>query len=203
MKSLKKKILIGLTGTFGSGKSSVADMFAELGADIVDADKLAHEALEPKSRIYPNVAALFPGVLRNESGCLDRKKIGELVFSDPRLRKKLEALVHPYVFDRIREIAERSVASVVIAEVPLLFESGFDRFCDAVICVDAEPEVVRKRLLAKGFDEKEIEARQKAQLSAEEKKRRSAYCLDNSQGQNETRKNVLKIWEKLKHDKGE
>lgn len=203
LKAGKRKKLIGLTGTFGSGKSTVAKMFEALGAAVIDADLLAHEALEIKSPVFQKITALFPESFLTISGALDRKKIGAMVFKDAAKRKALEAIVHPYVFERIHEEAERSSSPLVMVEVPLLFESGFEKFCDKVICVSTSEKVARERLGAKGFSAEEISARLSAQFFSEEKKKRSHYAIENSENLERTKQNVLEIWKQLKSNKGD
>src|SRR3990167_8668852 len=147
------KVVIGLTGGFGSGKSTVAHLFEELGAFTIDADKLAHEALRKDSPVFPQVAALFKDAVKKSTQEIDRKKIAEIVFKDTAKRKRLEAIIHPYVFSRIVEEAADSLPTVVVIEVPLLFETGFDQFCHLTVVVKAPDAAVNQRLKNKGFTE--------------------------------------------------
>ena len=191
------KTIVGLTGNFGTGKTTVAHFFEELGACVVDADKLSHEALMKGSPVYENIAALFKDArLPNGSG-LDRKKIAELVFQNPERRKRLEAIVHPYVFERIAEEVTEAEEEVVIVEIPLLFETGFEPFCHKTLVVKAKDEMILKRLKEKGFSKEEISARQKAQMPQEEKLKRADLIIDNSGTFQETRREVEKIWKKI------
>ncbi len=115
------KVVYALTGGFGSGKSTVAKIFAELGAHVIDADAIAHEALKKTSPVFSRLEKLFKGKVAPSGTSFDRKKIAELVFRDAALRKKLEEIVHPYVFERIAEEVGTTGARVVIVEIPLLF----------------------------------------------------------------------------------
>ena len=189
------KILVGLTGGFGTGKSTVAHIFESHGASIVNADTLAHEALFKDSPVYAEIKKIFD-VPEDKLG-LDRKRIAEIIFRDPVRRKQLEAIVHPFVWARMVEEATDAESRVVVLEVPLLFESGFDKFCDFVVTVSASQQEAVKRLLEKGFSVSEIEARTNAQLPLEEKIRRSKYKIENSGTLDATRREVEKVWKDL------
>ena len=192
---MKKRVVVGLTGGFGTGKSTVAGMFQELGAWIVDADRIAHESLRKESPVYGEVSKLFPEAIGPED--LDRKKIAAVIFSQPEKKKKLEALVHPYVFERMEQEISEAEESVVILDVPLLFETGLDQRCDAVCVVDAPEAAVRERLKERGFTENEISARKKAQMPLEEKKRKANFVINNSHDLEQTKQDVEKIWKGL------
>jgi dephospho-CoA kinase len=190
-----KKIIIGLTGTFGSGKSTAANLFAELGALTVDADKIAHEALLEGSPVYGELLRLLPGA--ESSDGLNRKKIAEIVFKDAAKRKALEAIVHPYVMDRISEEIAEAEEQTVVLEVPLLFESGLDRICNKTVTVDAPAGEILERLREKGYTEEQILDRQAAQWPAEEKKKRADFVINNAGSLTQTKREVEKIWKDL------
>ncbi|MDD5218671.1 MAG: dephospho-CoA kinase, partial [Candidatus Omnitrophica bacterium] len=128
---------------------------------------------------------------------LDPRKIAKIVFSDSRRRKTLESVIHPYVFERIADEIGQAEEKVVIADVPLLFESGYDRFCDKTIVVKATEEVMRKRLCEKGFTREEIDSRWKAQLPLAEKIERADEVIDNSETFQKTRTRVEEVWKTL------
>ncbi len=189
------KILVGLTGVFGSGKSTVGHMLEELGACVIDADHLAHEALLEGSPVYDEIAKLFPEAA-GASG-LERKKIAPLVFRDDQKRKALEKIIHPFVYQRMGEEAALAEERVIVFEVPLLFETRFEAFWDFSITVSASEQARRGRLLEKGFSKEEIEARLRAQFSQEEKEKRSDFVINNSETLDQTRREVEKIWKGL------
>ena len=191
------KTVIGLTGSFGSGKSTVAHFFEELGACVVEADKLAHEALLAGSPLYEEIRKLFKEAEQKEGEGLDLKKMADIIFHDSQRRKKLEALVHPYVFDRIMEEIRETGESIIVIEVPLLFETGYDKFCDQVIVVKSDEALATKRLREKGFSEEEIIARQNAQMPLAEKIKRADILINNSGTFQQTRREVEEIWKKL------
>lgn len=187
--------MTGLTGVFGSGKSTAGHLFEELGACVIDADLLAHEALLQDSPAYVEIAKIFPEAA-GPSG-FDRKKIGQVVFRDAQKRKALEKIVHPFVYQRMAEEAAAAEEKIILFEIPLLFETGFDVFMDFTVMVSAPEKARRERLLAKGFSEEEIDARFAAQFSQEEKEKRADFIINNSQTLDQTRQEVEKIWKKL------
>lgn len=179
---------VGLTGSFGSGKSTVARMFRRKGACVLSSDRLAHEVFRKGNPVYPKILRLFK--LKN----LTRAKTAEIVFRDAPQRRRLESLVHPYVFRRIREETAKKKRKVVVVEVPLLFESGFDRLCDRTVTVLADPKKILKRLARKGYSPPEIRARLRAQMPPGEKSRRSDEVIDNSGTLQKTRQQVERLW---------
>lgn len=189
------RTLIGLTGTFGSGKSTVARLFEPLGAEVLDADRMAHEALLEGSALYPQLKARFPAAAG--TGGMDRKKLAALVFSDEAQRRALEELIHPYVFQRIAEEVADNSSPVIVLEIPLLYETGFDRSCDFCIVVNSPADVIEKRLTEKGFSPDEIRRRQQIQIPLEEKVKRANFVIDNSGDLEGVRKQVEKIWKTL------
>ena len=138
---LGKKVL-GVTGSFGSGKSEVSRMLGQLGAHVIDADGLAHEALKKGSPVYAKIAALFKGADIEGVDGFDRKKIAQIIFRDPKQKKALEDLIHPYVFERILDEGGLSKAEVLAVEVPLLFETGFNQYCHKTLVVETSQAVI-------------------------------------------------------------
>ena len=176
--------LIGLTGGIATGKTSVAAMLAARGAVVVDADLLAREVVEPGSEGLAAVAAEFgAGVLTSDGG-LDRQALGALVFADADRRRRLEAITHP----RIRSLmAERILAALgtdailVVADIPLLYETGRPQDFDGVLVAFTDAETQLRRLRRRdGLDAAEAARRLAAQLPIEEKRRRSTWWIDNS-----------------------
>jgi dephospho-CoA kinase len=194
---MKKKLVVGLTGGFGSGKSTVTGIFRKLGAAVIDADKLAHGALKKSSPVFRKIAVLFPEALSRCGRHFRREKIAEKVFSDPKKRERLEALVHPFVLQEMKKKIAAAKRKVVIAEIPLLFEAGFDRFFDKVVAVTCRPSVKRTRLAKKGFTRQEIKAREKAQMPESLKSKKADLTIDNSSSVSITRRNAERLWKRL------
>lgn len=190
-------LVVGLTGNFGTGKSTVSGLFRKKGAKILNADRLAHEVFRKGHLLFRKVRSLFPKGKER----LGRKQIAEVVFMNPKKRRQLESLVHPYVFMRIRKELERTRERVAILEVPLLFESGFDRQCDRTVVVHSPEEKVFRRLGQIGFSKAEVRARWRAQMPLREKMRRADYRIDNSKGLAETRRQVVEVWKDLQNER--
>ncbi len=191
---MKKRLIVGLTGSFGSGKSTVGQIFKRLGArQVIDADKIAHEVFRSGHPLGKRIKKLF-GV----KGALDRKAIARKVFSDPLKRRRLEAIIHPYVFGRIRGEIAKIQSGIVILEVPLLFETGFDGFCDVTVVVLSKEKDVYRRLLKSGYPSREIRARLRSQMSARQKKAKADLLIDNSGSKSQLIQKTKLIWGKLK-----
>jgi dephospho-CoA kinase len=192
--------LIGLTGGAGSGKSTVAAMLRDLGAEVLDADEAAHAAYEPGSPGFEAVAREFgPEFVRD--GRIDRNRLGEVVFNDTDARLRLNAIVHPLVrewmAERTAEAAERG-AAVVVQEVPLLFEVGLERLYSSVVLVYVPEMVQLQRLVeGRGLSEERARAMIASQMPIEEKRRRAHHVIDNSGTREETRTQVENLWRAL------
>lgn len=186
-------IRIGLTGNFGTGKSTVARIFRQKGVRVLSADRMVHEVFRKGNPVYPKIRSLF----RELKGHLTRRRLAAVVFGDPRKRRALESLIHPYVLGRIREEIRKTHRGVVVVEIPLLFESGYEREVDRTIVVTAPREKARKRLLRKGFKASEVDVRWRVQMPLSEKVRRADERIDNSDGREKTRRQAVQILKKL------
>lgn len=176
-------VVIGLVGGIASGKSTVARLFAEQGAGVLDADQIAHACLE-RPAIRSAVVARFGAGILGEDGRIDRKALGSIVFDDPDARRDLEAKVHPCVAEtmraRLAEMAAAGAPRAVVLDVPLLFESGLDALCDTVVFVDTPIEIRRERAQReRGWDAGELDRREKNQQSTEHKKARADSMIRN------------------------
>ena len=157
--------MVGLTGTFGSGKSTVGNFMKRLGArSVIDSDRIAHEVFRPDHALRRKIKSLF------EMGSFSRRQIAKSVFSDAKKRKRLEAVIHPYVLKRIRQEMNRIKNGVIVLEVPLLFEAHFDRMCDVTVSVLSGEKNILKRLSRSGFSRMEVRSRLRAQLPERIKK---------------------------------
>lgn len=193
--------IVGLTGGIGSGKSTVARFFEARGAAIIDADRLAREAVLPGTPGFAAVVARFgPGVL-GPGGDLDRAALGRIVFGDEEARRALNAIVHPEV---ARLAAERMAAlsaagrALIVYDVPLLFENGLERYLPETIVVSVPEEIQRARVRARdGLSPEEIEARLRAQLPLADKAARATYVIDNSGSLTDTEASVDALWKNL------
>lgn len=173
---------VGLTGGIGSGKSTVSRRLAELGAVVIDSDRLAREVVEPGTPGHAAVVAAFgPGVVAAD-GSLDRPALAARVFADDGLRAVLNGIVHPLVRERAASLSRAAPAgAVVVQDVPLLVESGNAAAFDLVVVVDAPDDVRVARLRSdRGMSEDDVRARMAAQATREERLEAADYVLDNS-----------------------
>jgi len=192
--------VIGLTGGIASGKSSIARFFQAKGALVIDADQLSREAVEPGSRGLAEVVASFGEGVLADDGRLDRKRLGELVFSDSARRSRLEGILHP----EIRRLAEERIACaaetghrVVFYMAPLLIEAGATDRVDEVWVVTVRPEVQLKRLLLRdNISRDEAQRIIDSQMPLAEKERYGRIVIDNSGTPEETSRRLAEIWAK-------
>jgi dephospho-CoA kinase len=193
--------VVGLTGGIASGKSTVARMFAELGAPIVDADQLARDVVEPGSDGLAAIVARFGAAVLEKDGRLDRKKLGELVFADARARADLEAILHPRIAaESQRQIAAHAEAGagIVLYEAALIVENGLHRGLGGLIVVAVPPAVQIARLMARdGLDRAACEARLAAQLPLADKIAAADHVIDNAGSLAATLRQVAGVWETM------
>ncbi len=192
--------LVGLTGGVGSGKSTVADMLRELGAQVVDADEATHAVYEPGSPGFDAVVREF-GAEYVDGGRIDRSRLGELVFHDDDARRRLNSIVHPLVREwmaqHTAEAAERG-AEAVVQDVPLLFENGLERLFSTVVLVYAPEEVQVERLVSgRGYTPERARAMIAAQMPIENKRGLAHHVINNSGTREETLTQVTAIWKQL------
>jgi dephospho-CoA kinase len=190
---------IAITGGAGSGKSTVARMFGELGAPVLDADAAAREAVAVGTPAWQELRRLYGAEYFNPDGSLNRAKVAQLVFTDPEARQRLNDIVHPQVARqlqaRLQELAEQGAA---LALVPLLYEAGLAGAYDRVIVVYVDPEDQVRRLRERdGRSAGEISGLLKAQWPLNDKAARADFVVDNRGPLRETRRQVQKIWTEL------
>lgn len=189
---------IGLTGGIGSGKSTAARMFADLGAIIIDADAIAKEVLEPGQVGYESIVNKFGDEILDSSGNIDRSILAAKVFENSAELKELEDIVHPAVASKVLEIRESLPAgATVIYDTPLLVEKKLQQQFDQVIVVLA-PEALRtQRLLARGLAQNDISARMSNQATDEQRREIANYVIDNSSSLVELREEVQRVWTQI------
>jgi len=203
--SMKK---VAITGGLASGKSSVSHFFQELGACVISADQIVHQLLNNDKQIVQRVLEIFgPEVLVNDSPSsknqkLDRSKIAEKAFQQPKLLQDLEKLLHPAVHEEIEKQFKKACLDktfkLFIAEIPLLFEKGEDVFYDMTIAVMSSSEECAKRFaLSSNSTQGEYERRMAHQFTNEEKAAKATYVLDNNGSLEQLRSHVQKLYEKI------
>ena len=193
----KRPFILGLTGSIGMGKSTVADMFEELGVPVFDADAAVHRLQGPDGALLPAIEAEFPAT--TGPGGVDRQKLGAAVFGDPEALKRLEAIVHPAVGAiRAGFLEEHAAVPIIVFDIPLLFEKGGRDQVDAVAVVSAPAEAQRARVLARpGMTEEKFEQILKLQVPDEEKRKKADFVIDTGMSLAETREAVRQVVDRL------
>ncbi len=190
--------ILGLTGSIGMGKTATAKMFADEGVPVQDADAAVHALYEGKAT--PLIEAAFPGTTTD--GKVDRVKLGAMVIGKPEAMARLEKIVHPLVAqerDGFLAAAEQAGADIVVLDIPLLYETGSDVNCDAVVVVSAPAEVQRERVLARpGMTEERFAAILAKQMPDADKRARADFIVDTSRGFDAARQQVREILSQLR-----
>ena len=193
--------VIGLTGGISSGKSTVSQFLAELGAVIIDADKVGHEVFKPDSEAWRQVVAVFGEQIVATNGQINREKLGEIVFSNSEARSQLNQIMHPRIYDLVKARLEgyrRQGAGIVVLEAPLLLEAGWTSLVDEVWVTTASEATVLKRLRGKtGLPEKESLARIRSQLPAEKRVKHADVVINTDCSLNELKAKVKELWQEL------
>jgi len=193
--------VIGLTGGIGSGKSTVSQFLAELGAVIIDADRVGHEAFKPDTELWREVVAAFGRQILTPSGDIDRKKLGEIVFGNAELLRRLNQIMHPRMYDMVKvqlEEYRRQGVEVVVLEAPLLLEAGWTSLVDEVWVTVATEDTVLKRLQEKvGLSKEDSLARIRSQLPSEERVKRADVVINTDCSLDEVKATAKKLWDRL------
>ena len=194
--------IIGLTGNIGSGKSTVARMFRELGAKIIDADKIAREVVEPGKPAWKELISKFGNEILDKNNELNRKYVADIVFNDVKKREILNGIIHPRILEEINariDAYKAENADIVIIEAALLIEkSGLINFIDKLIVISIDIDSQIQRIKQRdNLNTEDILIRIEAQMSNEEKAKFADFLVDNSQSIEKTEQIVKKIWESL------
>ena len=193
-------LVIGLTGSIGTGKSEAARQLEALGASIISADQVGHEAYTPKTEAWDQVVVAFGDEILQEDGGIDRRKLGALVFSDPGKLEKLNQIMHPLmarmVSDKI-EVLRNQEVGVVVVEAALLFEAGWDSLVEEVWVTDSPEKIVIERLKQRnGMSEEEARKRIYSQMDRTERLERSDYVIQNSGDMAELESAIKELWDR-------
>ena len=193
---------VGLTGGIASGKSTVAKIFEDKGAYLIDFDALAHFAEEPDQLAWKAIVEVFGRDILNEDGTINRAKLGQIVFADQEKLSRINSIVHPAVFElwrrRIEDIREMNPRAIVVSDVPLLIEVSVQHLFDVVILVYVSPEDQIKRLRERNeYSRKDAESRLDTQMPIDEKIPYADYVIDNKGPIETTRSVVNAVWEEL------
>lgn len=189
---------IGITGGIASGKSLVAVILKNLGANVVDADEVYHRLIEPGMPLFERLVARWGNAIL-DGGHLDRKKLGAIVFREPDERRYLEEITHPAIIDEIEALLQQEGTATAVLVAPLLLEAGQKHLVDQVWLVVADPEVRLSRLMMRETVTRE-DAMQRigSQMSDEEKMKQASEIIDNNGTPEETTEQVKKLWDRVK-----
>jgi len=193
-------LVIGLTGSIGTGKSEAARQLEALGASVISADQVGHEAYTPNTEAWEQVVAAFGDDILREDGEIDRQKLGAVVFSDPGQLEKLNEIMHPrmarMVADKIEVLRGQGV-NVVVVEAALLFEAGWDSLVEEVWVTDSPEQVVIERLKQRnGMSEEEARKRISSQMDRAERLERSDYVIENSGDMAALGSAIKELWDR-------
>ncbi|KRM98665.1 dephospho-CoA kinase [Lactobacillus taiwanensis DSM 21401] len=192
---------LGLTGGIASGKSTADDFFKKKNIPIIDSDLIAHKIMEVGQAGYQAVVDYFGSKILTDNQTINRRKLGEIVFNDQAKLKKLNSLTHPLVHQEIKRQMEQyrlNQEKLVVIDVPLLFESGFESLCDGVLVISISPELQLKRLMKRNnFTEKEALSRINNQMPLSEKEKRATYVVANTGTINDLEKRLSDLLQKI------
>ncbi len=193
--------VIGLTGGIGSGKSTVSQFLIELGAVIIDADRVGHEAFKPGTELWREVVAAFGRRIVTPGGDIDRKKLGEIVFGNAESLWRLNRIMHPRMYDMVKtqleEYRQQGVA-VAVLEAPLLIEANWTSVVDEVWVTVASEATVLKRLQERtGLSKEESLARIRSQLPSEERIKRADVVINTDCSLDEVKTRVTELWDRF------
>ena len=193
--------IIGLTGGIGTGKSTVAQFLAELGAVVIDVDQVGHQALKPESRVYQEIVNTFGEQVLAPDGTIDRRKLGKIVFANPGDRTRLNEIIHPAMHQMVMARLEehrRQDARVVVLDAPLLLDAGWAQSVDEVWVTTAAESTVLERLRERSsMSAQKVQARIHSQLPSEERIKQADVVIDTDCDLNELKNKVRQLWRRV------
>ena len=193
--------VIGLTGSIGSGKSAVSRFLAELGATIIEADKLGHEAYMPGTEVWRKVVAAFGKQVTGADGNIDREKLGKIVFGDSKAREKLNRIMHPKIYGMIKDRLEeyrKQKAGIVVVEAPLLLEANWASLVDEIWITTASETTILKRLKERRkLSEYESLARLRSQLPLGKRLEQADVVIDTEGTLEDLKVKIKVLWQKI------
>ncbi len=193
--------VIGITGGIGSGKSSISQFLKELGAVVIDADKIGHEAFKPKNETWYKIVAAFGEKVLTASGEIDRQKLGKIVFGDPESLSRLNQIMHPRMYDMMKTQIEeyrRCGVKVVVLEAAIMIEAKWTSLVDEVwVAVAPEAKILKRLEKQRGLEKQQTLARIRAQMPAEEQMKHANVVIYNDGDLDNLKTKVKDLWKKL------
>jgi dephospho-CoA kinase len=199
-------VIIGITGSIASGKSTVTKFFIDLGAHLIDWDVIGHEVMRPQMNAWKGVVEYFGREVLNEDQTINREILGQLVFNKPEELQKLNQIVHPEIFKEdarlVQKIKNEDPNAIIVKEIPLLTAESKNMLVDKAVVVCATEDNQIKRLGKRGLSEEDAKKRITSQLSTEEKLKFADFVIYNDGSMEETRKQVKKIYNQIASEEG-
>jgi len=200
-------LIVGLTGGIASGKSLVTRILRDLGAHIIDADKIVHDLLSPGEDACREVVGHFGGSIQLSDGSIDRRKLGDIIFNHPDERAWLNNCIHPRVFQayqtKVHHLRERQPDAIVVMDAALLIETGYHKKMDKLIVVYAKQQDQLKRLMERDrFTLEQALARISSQMPLDEKRTHADYVIDNTGTRESSEQQTREVFEKLRQESG-
>ena len=200
-------LIVGLTGGIASGKSLVTRVLRDLGAHIIDADKIVHDLLAPGQDACREVVGHFGKEIQLPDGSIDRRKLGDIIFNHPEERAWLNQCIHPRVFEaynhQVRHLSERQPDAIVIMDAALLIETGYHKHMDRLIVVYADQKAQMKRLMERDrFTLEQAMARISSQMPLDEKRKYADFVIENTGTREATEQQTREVFAKLKAEAG-
>ena len=198
-------LIVGLTGGIASGKSLIAGIFRDLGAHIIDADRIVRELLEPGQDAWKEVSGYFGDDIMMPDRGIDRRKLGQIVFSDPAKREWLNQCLHPRVFEayaaQVKRLCARTPDAIVVFDAALLMETGFHKKMDKTVLVYAHSDQQLSRLMERDrFTREQALARIQSQMPISEKRRYADYVIENTGTREEAERRAREVFARLKEE---
>jgi len=194
----KKKIVLGVTGIFGSGKTTVSRIFKSLGADLIDADSLAHSCIRRVTLAYRRIILTFGEGILDKDKEIDRKKLAKIVFPSKKLLLRLNRILHPLIIRIIKKKIKSSASRVIVLDAPLLLEAGLKKIVDKILVVKITRDKQLQRIKKKdSLSSRDILRRMRFQIPQSQKIRFADFVIDNSGFIKQTKRQVKKVWGKI------
>ena len=199
--NMKNNPVIGLTGGIACGKNTVAEMFQNFGAHVIDADAIVHHLLKNDRSVKQKVVAVFGRSVLDDKGEIDRRKLGGVVFGNPDYRHALEEIIHPPVMESMAAETRQKLSSgeyaAVVVNVPLLIEKDLTGMVDFVVLVYAHEDVQMQRLAQRGLSQEEAQQRIRSQMPSSEKAQFADFIIYNNDPLSDTAKQTKQVWDTL------
>ena len=194
-------MIVGLTGSVGTGKSTVTNLFRDLGAYVIDWDELARSVTRPRSKAWKEITEYFGTGILDDDLAIDRQRLARIVFSNKRKLEKLNRIVHPEVFREDQRITDEITGhdpdALIIKDIPLLFEVGLNMSVDKIVVVTASEQTQLRRLKEKGINRQDAGNRMNSQLPLEEKVKSADFVIDNDGPLEDTKRQVEEVYSVL------